>query len=87
MTGFGTLTWFLIGLGNAVIMMVVLLRWGVVSMVMVQITAELMWDMRAVDYGYWTSTGAVFALVLALILVIYGMWAATGSTLRAVGQR
>jgi hypothetical protein len=86
-SGFGSLTWFLIGFGNAVITMVVLLRWGVVAMIMVPIAAELMWHMRAADYAHWTSAGAVYALVVAVLFVAYGVWAGTGSTLRAVGQR
>lgn len=83
MSGFSNLTGILVGLGGAVITMGVLLRWGVLAMVMAQVLTELMWHMRAVDYGSWTAQGATFALVLGVLFLVYGMWAATGGGVRA----
>ena len=85
--GAGSLTWLLIYLGGAGLTMFALLRWGVLAMVMTEITIEMMWYVRAVDYGHWISQGAVYGLVLMVAFVLYGVWASTGRSVRAVAQR
>lgn len=78
--GFSGLESFLVALSTSAVLMVALLRWGIVTLVVTQITIGLAWHARAVDYGHWTSGGATMALVAVVVLALYGAWAATGSS-------
>jgi hypothetical protein len=59
------------------ISMVVLLRWGVVSLVVTHLVVSMGWIARASDWSAWHAKPAVMAVVFVGALTVYGVWAAT----------
>ena len=71
------------GIIGSAISMAVLLRWGVVAMLVVNLTAQTAWIARTTDWSAWHAQAAVMALVFVAALTIYGLWAAMGGRVAA----
>lgn len=84
--GFNDVESFVRALAFSVLLMILLLRWGVVSMVVALGTVSLAWRARAIDFGHWTAQGAVYATAAVALMALYGAWAATGRSLRTTRE-
>jgi len=77
--GPGTMSDIGFNLVSSIIMMVLLLRWGVVTLLISQIVLNLSWQTRATDWTAWYAESAVIILVALTMLTGYGVWAAIGT--------
>ena len=72
--GVGTAT---AAIGTA-IMLTVLLRWGVLALLVSQVTLSWCWLARVADWSAWYAEGPLLVLAALVALILYGAWAATG---------
>ena len=71
---------------NAVISLVVLLRWGVVAYFVSLMMLGIGSDARMVEWSAWHSQGAVLAVVIIVAMTAYGTWAAVGGKRAGAGN-
>jgi len=67
-----------INVGVSAFMMFVLLRWGVISFLVAEITFGLCYKATSPDWGAWYSQGPNVILIALALLAFYGAWAAVG---------
>jgi hypothetical protein len=77
-SGESTLEAIALNVGVSAIMMFVLLRWGMVSFLMAEITFGLCFKAASPDWSAWHSQSPNVILMALGLLAFYGAWAAVG---------